>query len=131
MYSNKKKDILSFHTLANSCIIIDEIHAFNLNLWKTFSVDISMLSKIFNIDFIIMSATLPNLNIFSNNFNNLIKNRDYYFKSSYFKDRVEPILIDVQKLDDLKTKIIELSKEHSKNLIEFINKKSVYEFYEI
>ena len=131
LYSNKKKDILSFHTLANSCIIIDEIHAFNLNLWKTFSLDISMLSKIFNIDFIIMSATLPNLKIFSNNFNNLIKNRDYYFKSSYFKDRVEPILIDIQKLDDLKTKIIELSKEHSKILIEFINKKSAYEFYEI
>lgn len=131
LYSNKKKDILSFHTLANSCIIIDEIHAFNLNLWKTFSLDISMLSKIFNIDFIIMSATLPNLKIFSNNFNNLIKNRDYYFKSSYFKDRVEPILIDIQKLDDLKTKIIELSKEHSKILIEFINKKSAYEFYEM
>lgn len=131
LYSNKKKDILSFHTLANSCIIIDEIHAFNLNLWKTFSLDISMLSKIFNIDFIIMSATLPNLKIFSNNFNNLIKNRDYYFKSSYFKDRVEPILINIQKLDDLKTKIIELSKEHSKILIEFINKKSAYEFYEI
>ena len=90
-----------------------------------------MLSKIFNIDFIIMSVTLPNLKIFSNNFNNLIKNRDYYFKSSYFKDRVEPILIDIKKLDDLKTKIIELSKEHSKILIEFINKKSAYEFYEI
>ncbi|MGL5349495.1 MAG: CRISPR-associated helicase Cas3' [Cetobacterium sp.] len=131
LYSNKKKDILSFYTLANSCIIIDEIHAFNLNLWKTFSLDISILSKIFNIDFIIMSATLPNLKIFSSKFNNLIENRDYYFKSSYFKDRVEPTLIDIQNLDDLKTKTIELSKEYSKVLIEFINKKSAYEFYEM
>ncbi|MGL4654069.1 CRISPR-associated helicase Cas3' [Cetobacterium sp.] len=129
LYSNKKKDILSFYTFADSCIIIDEIHAFNLNLWKTFSLDISMLSKIFNIDFIIMSATLPNLKIFSNSFNKLIKNRDYYFKSSYFKDRVEPILLNIQKLDDLKTKIVEISKENSKILIEFINKKSAYEFY--
>lgn len=131
LYSNRKKDILSFYTIANSCIIIDEIHAFNLNLWKTFALDISMLSEIFNIDFIIMSATLPNLNIFSDKFNNLIKNRDYYFKNSHFKDRVESIKIDIQKLDDLKTKIIELSKDYSKILIEFINKKSAYEFYEI
>ncbi|MGL5951375.1 MAG: helicase-related protein, partial [Cetobacterium sp.] len=131
LYSTRKKDILSFYTLATSCVIIDEIHAFNLNLWKTFSLDIAEISQIFNIDFIIMSATLPNLEISSHKFNNLIENRDKYFKNSYFKDRVEPVLTDIKNLDKLKEKVLELSKEYSKVLVEFIVKKDAYEFYDM
>lgn len=130
LYSTKKRDILNFYSLVDSCVIIDEIQAFNLNLWKTFSLDIKFLSDIFNIDFIIMSATLPNLDIFANSFNRLIKNRDYYFKSSFFKDRVTFEKIYIDSLKKLEEKVLEANKIYPKVLVEFINKKLAKEFYE-
>lgn len=131
LYSNKKRDILNFYNLENSCVIIDEIQAFNINTWKNFSQDITILSEIFNMDIIIMSATLPNLDIFSNSFTKLIKNRDYYFKNPYFKDRVEIISTEISDLNYLKEMVLNETKEHDKILIEFINKKMAYEFYNL
>ncbi|MGL6115079.1 MAG: CRISPR-associated helicase Cas3' [Cetobacterium sp.] len=130
LYSNRKKDILNFYSLVDSCVIIDEIQAFNLNLWKSFSLDIEFLSKVFNIDFIIMSATLPNLDIFANTFHRLIENRDLYFKSSFFKDRVTFEKISIDSLEDLEEKVLEAYKNYPKVLVEFINKKVAKEFYE-
>lgn len=130
LYSNKKRDILKFYTLENSCVIIDEIQAFNINTWKDFSLDLSFLSQVFNIDFIIMSATLPNLEFFSNSFVKLINNRDYYFKNPYFKNRVEVILTNIKDLENLKKNVLAEDYKNQKILIQFINKKMAYEFYE-
>ena len=58
-YSNKNRDLIKFWTLRDSIIIFDEIQAVPRILLKDFSETISFLSKEFNIDFILMSATIP------------------------------------------------------------------------
>lgn len=58
-YSNKNRDLVKFWTLRNSVIILDEIQAIPRVLLQDFSKTISFLAKEFNIDFILMSATIP------------------------------------------------------------------------
>ena len=58
-YSNKNRDLIKFWTLRDSVIIFDEIQAVPRILLKDFSETISFLSGEFNIDFILMSATIP------------------------------------------------------------------------
>ena len=59
LYSNKNRDLIKFWTLRDSVIIFDEIQAVPRILLKDFSETISFLSREFNIDFILMSATIP------------------------------------------------------------------------
>jgi CRISPR-associated endonuclease/helicase Cas3 len=58
-YSNRNRDLIKFWTLRDSVIIFDEIQAVPRILLKDFSETISFLSSEFNIDFILMSATIP------------------------------------------------------------------------
>jgi len=58
-YSNKNRDLIKFWTLRDSVIIFDEIQAVPRILLKDFSETIGFLSREFNIDFILMSATIP------------------------------------------------------------------------
>lgn len=58
-YSNKNRDLIKFWTLRDSVIIFDEIQAVPRILLKDFSETINFLSREFNIDFILMSATIP------------------------------------------------------------------------
>lgn len=60
-YSNKNSDLIKFWTLRDSVIIFDEIQAIPRVLLKDFSETINYLSKEFNIDFILMSATVPDI----------------------------------------------------------------------
>lgn len=60
-YSNKNRDLIKFWTLRDSIIILDEIQAIPRILLKDFSETISFLAKEFNIDFILMSATVPDI----------------------------------------------------------------------
>jgi len=60
-YSNKNNLLLKFWTLRDSVIIFDEIQAVPRVLLKDFSETITFLSKEFNIDFILMSATVPDI----------------------------------------------------------------------
>lgn len=60
-YSNKNRDLIKFWTLRDSVIIMDEVQAIPRVLLKDFSKTISFLSKQFNIDFILMSATVPEI----------------------------------------------------------------------
>jgi CRISPR-associated endonuclease/helicase Cas3 len=66
-YSNKNKDLIKFWTLKDSVIILDEIQAIPRVLLKDFSETISFLSREFNIDFILMSATVPEIKNFLDN----------------------------------------------------------------
>jgi len=63
-YSNKNRDLIKFWTLRDSIIIFDEIQAVPRILLKDFSETISFLSREFNIDFILMSATIPSIKKF-------------------------------------------------------------------
>lgn len=131
LYSTKKKDLLKFYTLVDSTIIIDEIQAFNIKTWKNFCKDMDLLTKIFDINFIIMSATLPKFESFLKNYNYLIKDSSKYFKSPYFLGRVDISKIDIKTLDDLKDLILLEYGKKGKILIEFINKKMANKFYKL
>jgi len=58
-YSNKNKDLVKFWTIRDSVIILDEIQAVPRILIQDLAKTMTFLSKSFNIDFILMSATIP------------------------------------------------------------------------
>jgi CRISPR-associated endonuclease/helicase Cas3 len=63
-YSNRNRDLVKFWTLRDSVVIMDEIQAIPRVLLKDFSNTISFLSNELNIDFILMSATIPEIKQF-------------------------------------------------------------------
>lgn len=63
-YSNKNKDLIKFWTLRDSVIVMDEVQAIPRVLLQDFTKTISFLSIQFNIDFILMSATVPEIKNF-------------------------------------------------------------------
>jgi len=80
--------------LANSIVILDEIQSLNDKDWTVFNDFITFGSKALNIHFIIMSATLPNLEdisleTFSDKSINLIKDYKNYFLHPLFSNRVK------------------------------------------
>lgn len=133
MFNNDKKSIFSFHQLANSVIVLDEIQSYKLEIWTEIISFLKVFSKLLNIKVIIMSATLPNLDLLTEikgQTVNLIENREKYFTNPLFKNRVEVNynLIDKEREELLEHVTIQ-SKSKKKILMEFIKKKTAYEFY--
>lgn len=78
-YSNKNRDLIKFWTLRDSVIIMDEIQAIPRVLLKDIAKTISYLSNAFNIDFILMSATVPEIKKFlAPNFTVELLNNRYF-----------------------------------------------------
>ncbi|MBN1052290.1 CRISPR-associated helicase Cas3' [Clostridium botulinum] len=152
MFGFSKECEFGFHQLANSIIVLDEIQSYKNIIWSEIISFLNNFAKVLNMKIIIMSATLPNLNVLINdednfintklqeskegksNFDsaNLIKNREKYFSNSLFKDRVK-VSYELMDLDDMLNVLHEHVKENSKRknkiLIEFIKKQSAYDFY--
>ena len=134
MFGRNKKDIFSFHQLANSVIVFDEIQSYKLQIWTEIISFLKVFAKFMNIKIIIMSATLPNLDVLTNikgHTVNLIEDRDKYFTNPLFKERVrvDYSLID-ESIDEVINHIIENSNSNKKILVEFITKKTAYAVYE-
>lgn len=133
MFKTNKEDSFSFYQLANSVIVLDEIQSYKNTIWTEVITFLKGFAKILNIKIIIMSATLPNLNDLTKSYEytaKLIVDREKYFSNSLFKDRVV-VNYDLinQDIDDIFEHVKENSKNNNKILIEFIKKKSAYEFY--
>lgn len=117
--------------LANSVIIVDEIQSYKNIIWKEIILFLEKYADILNLKIIIMSATLPRLNLLGaddNNFAYLIDDRDKYFKNPIFKDRVREnykLLKENIELDDFI-----LDRSEKKILIEFLNPMSATKFYQ-
>ena len=134
MFGRNKKDIFSFHQLTNSVIVFDEIQSYKLQIWTEIISFFKVFAKLMNIKIIIMSATLPDLDILTNikgNTINLIENRDKYFTNPLFKERVniDYSLID-ENIDEVVRHIIQGSNRKKKILAEFITKKTAYSVYD-
>ena len=134
MFGRNKKDIFSFHQLSNSVIVFDEIQSYKLQIWTEIISFFKVFAKLMNIKIIIMSATLPNLDLLTSikgNTVNLIENRDKYFTNPLFKERVK---IDYSLIDKSRDEIVNHIKENSNNkkkiLVEFIKKNTAYEVYD-
>ncbi|RLD58309.1 MAG: CRISPR-associated protein, partial [Bacteroidetes bacterium] len=148
--SNKKDTNYILHRLANSIVIIDELQAYSPEHWDKIKFYISKYAELFNIHFIIMSATLPKIDkikmVFKVDFEHLIPKAKKYLTNPNFAKRVkvksdllEDKELDLSKLAEI---LLEKSKKYAQNrtdeypnsvytIIEFIFKKSASKFYDI
>lgn len=150
--SNKKDTNYILHRLANSIVIIDELQSYNPAHWDKIKYYISQYAELFNIRFIIMSATLPKIDEIKLAdydfipFERLIPDAKKYLQNPNFAERVT-IKTDLLskkdiELQELANILFEKSEEYAKSridkyknnvytIIEFIFKKSASEFYDI
>lgn len=134
LFGSKKENSFSFHQLSNSVVVLDEIQSYKNTIWTEIITFLYSMSKILNIKIIIMSATLPDLKFLLDNDENinivnLIKDREKYFTNKLFKERVV-VNYDLigKNVDDILNHIKNNIK-NNKVLVEFIKKKTAYEFY--
>lgn len=136
-FGNSRNAHYSLLNLTNSIIIIDEIQSYKNSLWEDIINYFDKFAKYLNIKFIIMSATLPKLDKMLENkksdFVELIKDPEKYFENPLFKNRVN-LNFDLLKKEEitfetLKNHLLKNTKTTDKILIEFIEKKEAFNFY--
>ena len=137
LFSDKQGDVMGFHQLSESVIVLDEIQSYRNEIWAEMIILLKACSELMNMKIIMMSATLPNLENLSDQ-NNVIKhllpNCQLYYQHKIFKQRVilhyELLENDID-LEDLKNHIIVHQNHDKKILVEFIFKNTAYQFYKM
>jgi len=150
---NDKENNYIYHRLANSIVIIDELQTYNPKHWDKIAWILSEYGRIFNIKFILMSATLPKINEADKTitipFERLVASKNEYFQNPNFGQRIEFdfSLLDWDKAssddsrekylnnlaDFIKDKSNTYAAQHQNKariIVEFIKKKSANEFYQ-
>jgi CRISPR-associated endonuclease/helicase Cas3 len=135
--------------LANSIVIIDELQAYNPEHWDKIKYFIAKYAELFNIQFIIMSATLPKIDEIELSgykpkpFVSLISDAKNYLQNPNFAGRVKiktNLLNKKIELSELANIVLEKSKKYAETrndgylgsvhtIIEFIFKKSASAFF--
>ncbi len=150
--SNKKDSNYLLHRLANSIVVIDELQAYDPRHWDKIKYFISSYAYFFNMRFVIMSATLPEIGSITLsdkellNFQHLIPDaQKNYLQNPNFSQRVkfntELLNQSEFNISDLAEFSYKKSEEYAKNrmdsargsvftIIEFIFKKTATEFYD-
>ena len=137
IFGNRQSDVFAFYQLANSVIVLDEIQSYKNKIWAEIICYLKELAKMFNIKIIIMSATLPDLDILSRfqaQAVDLLESSSRFFAVDCFKNRVK-LNYDLLKIDkddilgELKTHLKQYLKSDKKILIEFIKKKTAHDFW--
>ncbi len=133
MFNSSKESSFAFHQLANSVVVLDEIQSYKNIIWSEIITFLKGFAKILNMKVIIMSATLPDLNYLTGSSTNtciLIKDREKYFSNPLFKNRVTISYELMDKgIDEVYNHVKNKSLEGKKLLVEFIKKKSAYDFF--
>ncbi|HAG15344.1 MAG TPA: CRISPR-associated protein [Bacteroidales bacterium] len=149
--SNKKDANYLLHRLANSVVIIDELQSYNPEHWDKIKYFVAQYSELFNIRFVIMSATLPKIDEIELSdykpkcFVSLIPEAKKYLQNPNFSGRVEiktDLLSKTIELIVLADLVFEKSEKYAQNrtdnfngsvytIIEFIFKKSASAFYDL
>ncbi len=147
--SNDKETIYLMHRLANSIVILDELQSYNPAHWDKMMYIIDNYARLFNIRFVLMSATLPKIDKLKlpltqrPHFTELLPDAKRFFTNPNFSERVQFDFSLIEKykpkikLDDLATEVIEKSEIYVKTegavhtIIEFIFKKSATQFKEV
>jgi len=137
MFGQNKENLFGFHQLCNSVIILDEIQSYKNEIWSEIIRFFKSYARLLNIKVIIMSATLPNLELLTDYQAGavpLILDRNKYFNHPLFCNRVAVNYDLLQKkitLEILADHVCRQAGSGKKILIEFIRKKSAYEFHDI
>ena len=136
MFGNTKESAFGFHQLMNSVIVLDEIQSYKNGIWGEMIYFLKQFASLLNMRIIIMSATLPNLDILSGSTYKaveLMKNRDKYYSHVCFKNRVKisyELLMSPNIQEDLVRHVLKKATDGKKVLVEFIKKESASNFFE-
>ncbi len=125
--------------LCHSVIVLDEIQSYKNEIWREMISFLQCYAKLLHIKIIIMSATLPQLDrmlrTVDAQFATLIDDPSNYYQDPLFQERVH---LDFSLLEQRQEKItLEELKERvlafkgRRVLVEFINKRTAQDFYEL
>lgn len=143
---NKKGINYLQHRLSNAVVIIDELQSYNPKFWEHVNYFIDRYAKIFNMQFILMSATLPRIGELSkgkkSKWVDLLPNSKVFFRNPNFSNRVRFDFSLMEKtdisLEELKDFVFQKGEEFQTNnrgrvklLIEFIRKKTATDFFQL
>lgn len=135
MFGDTKEAAFGFHQLMNSVIVLDEIQSYKNEIWGEIICFLKEFSYLLNIKLIIMSATLPNLDLLSEDTYKaveLLKDKEKYFSNPCFRERVE-ISYELLGKEDIENRLLQHIQKSAaggeKVLIEFIKKESAYQFF--
>lgn len=134
LFGTGKEANYSLYHLIDSVIVIDEIQAYSNNIWRQIIEMFSKYSKLLNIKFVIMSATLPRLDKLLKKsiikFYPLIEDTTKYYQNDLFKNRVKLNFELIEKKIDIEDLINEILKENEKKvLVECIKKDTADKLY--
>lgn len=137
MFGCEREAAISFYQLAGSVVVLDEIQSYKNVLWTEIMMFLQCYSRLLNMKIIIMSATLPKLDMLTGNHEkvvNLIENPEKYFQDARFKKRVAlsyELLYPDRKTEmkELYAHVLGQSQKGRKILMEFITKTSAEMFY--
>lgn len=91
--TNNKEANYLLHRLANSVVVIDELQSYSPKIWDKMIYFIDNYAELFNMKFILMSATLPKIGKLTTTeaggkFVYLVNDKNRYFQNPNFCDRV-------------------------------------------
>lgn len=102
IFTNRSKKLMKFNKYNNSIIILDEIQSLPIEYWGAISEVMEFMSKYMNVDFILVTATQPQL---FKNVQPLVNSNKYFFNL----DRIN-MQIDLTPIET--TKFVSLVKKH-------------------
>lgn len=142
---NKKETNYLLHRFSNSVVIIDELQSYSPKFWDHVNYFITHYAEAFNMRFILMSATLPEIGKLAKNPNqkwiDLISKPQQYFQNENFSGRVE-FDFSLMERDDININFLskfiaekgnQYANENSdsvKTIVEFIKKQTASDFYQ-
>jgi len=135
LFGDGKESGFGFYQLANSIVVLDEIQSYRNEIWTEIIVFLKGFAELLNMKIIIMSATLPDLDLLSieqAKAVKLIEKRQNYFLHPLFKDRVQlryELLESKNVLEDMVSLIKQYLFQNKKILVEFLSKKTAERFY--
>lgn len=137
MFGCEREAAISFYQLAGSVVVLDEIQSYKNVLWTEIMMFLQCYSRLLNMKIIIMSATLPKLDMLTGNHEkvvNLLENPEKYFQDARFKKRVAlsyELLYQDKKTEmkELYAHVLGQAQKGRKLLMEFITKTSAEKFY--
>jgi len=135
LFGTNRENSFPLAKFANSVIIIDEIQSYRNRIWRQMINMLDAYAEILNMKIIIMSATLPKLDVLMDKgylgYCDLVKDPSIYYNNPLFRDRVKIDLSLLQEgkidLEFLVKKVMEY--KGKKVLVEFIKKSTAREFY--
>ena len=122
-FGNNRESAFGLCQYANSVIVLDEIQNYRIEIWNEMIIFLKEFAQILTLKIIIMSATLPDLELLTDDRSNsvsLITNPQEYFLNPIFKDRVKTdySLINVENTEEaLLNHVLEMNKLKKKIMI--------------